>query len=201
MSEEKSADQLTTERKESQKARQRLRRQNQSEEKRNAERARHLHENMSAEQIGQHRNRNIHENMNVEQINEHRNRNIHENMNVEQITRHRARSSTVFFKIYDQEWDYENRCQTCNCLYLKSETNRKVCCNEGEWVSENSYFPQLNPLPQAIRHFALNRINHFGTKCGFYNNLFSMAITGVDNGRKGVGYETMNMTACVKLNG
>ena len=156
---------------------------------------------MNEEQIDQHRDRNIHANMNEEQIDQHRDRNIHENMNEEQINQHRARSSTVAFKKYDQEWDYQNCCPACNCLYLKSETNRKVCCNNGEWLDEKSYFPYLNPLPQAIRHCALNRIEHFGTKSGFYNNLFSMAVTGVDNGRKGVGYETMNMKACVKLNG
>ena len=85
----------------------------------------------------------------------------------EQINQHRTRSSlsSVFFKKYDQEWDYENRCQACNCLYLKSETNRKVCCNGGEWLSLESYFPYLNPLPEAIKHLAVNEINRFGCCC------------------------------------
>jgi hypothetical protein len=63
------------------------------------------------------------------------------------------------------------------------------------------YFPELEQLPDAIRDLSIANANHFTTRSGFYNNLFSTAVTGVDNGRPGVGYEEFNMQAAVKLNG
>lgn len=52
----------------------------------------------------------------------------------------------------------------------------------GTWLGEESIFPYLQPLPDAINFLAVNRINHFAKNCGYYNNLFSIVITGVDNG-------------------
>jgi hypothetical protein len=62
-------------------------------------------------------------------------------------------------------------------------------------------FPALEPLPYYIRGLCLNRLPHFSPKCAFYKNMMCVAITGVDNGRPGVGFETMNMSANVKMNG
>jgi hypothetical protein len=108
-------------------------------------------------------------------------------------------------KPYAQEWDYENPCSYCNCIWLKSELTRNLCCHAGKWcdisnISEG-YFPQLEPLPDAIKHIAINECEYFTTKSAFYNGLFCSVITGVDNGRDGVGYERFNMTSCIALNG
>ena len=101
----------------------------------------------------------------------------------------------------DQEWDYENLCPYCGCLWLKSNKHRKLCCNNGAFVDVFSGFPALNPLPPDLRRVACERINHFSSKSAIYNNLFSIAVTSVDNGREGVGFETFNMPASVKVNG
>jgi len=45
------------------------------------------------------------------------------------------------------EWDYEHPCPNCGCIYLKLEKNRKICCNNGQYLIANSTFPKINPLP------------------------------------------------------
>ena len=120
---------------------------------------------------------------------------------VHNADRLRNRLRTEVKRSVMQEWDYSNKCQYCKCLYLKSEKSRKMCCKEGAWIGINSPFPKLQPLPDAIRFCALERMEHFASRSSFYNGLYSLVITGVDNGREGVGFENMNMESCVKLNG
>jgi hypothetical protein len=108
-------------------------------------------------------------------------------------------------KIYDQQWDYDRPCQYCKCIWLKSEKTRNLCCHGGKWsdvvnVSEDT-FSQLEPLPDELKEIAVSQCEYFSTKSAFYNGLFSSVITGVDNGREGVGYERFNMSASVTVNG
>ena len=76
-----------------------------------------------------------------------------------------------------------------------------MCCKEGAWYGDGSSFPMLEPLPDVIKNYAFQRMQHFAPRSSFYNGLYSLVITGVDNGREGVGFEPMNMDSCVKLNG
>ena len=62
-------------------------------------------------------------------------------------------------------------------------------------------FPTLQNLPPILREVVTTKTKFFTTPSAYYNNLYSVGITGVDNGRPGHGYEVMNMDACVKLNG
>jgi hypothetical protein len=112
-----------------------------------------------------------------------------------------------------QKWDYDHPCSHCGCVWLESDLKgaRRLCCQEGLWARPDmvgddetcsqGHFPQLEPFPPAIRDISISRANHFTTRSGFYNNLFSTTVTGVDNGRAGHGYEVFNMQAAVKLNG
>jgi len=112
-----------------------------------------------------------------------------------------------------QKWDYAHPCTHCGCVWLESDTKsaRRLCCQEGRWARpdmigdlaacSDGHFPQLDQLPHSIENLAIDKANHFTTRSGFYNNLFSTAVTGVDNGRPGHGYEVFNMQAAVKLNG
>ena len=120
---------------------------------------------------------------------------------VQDTDRLRARVRAEGKRSIDQEWDYSNKCQYCNCLYLKSEKSRKMWCKEGSWFGMDSPFPMLRPLPDLIKHYAVQRMEHFASRSSFYNGLYSLVITGVDNGREGAGFEPMNMESCVKLNG
>jgi hypothetical protein len=110
-----------------------------------------------------------------------------------------------------QEWDLENRCHYCNALWLYADSanSRKSCCKEGKWCIYNNGvnevspygFPALKPLPPNLKRIAVDKCQFFSKPSAFYNNLFSFGVTGVDNGRPGVGYENINMDSCVKLNG
>ena len=55
-----------------------------------------------------------------------------------------------------QEWDYDNPCEHCYCLFLKSEPKsfRKYCCHNGDYLYGESEFPRLNQLP----HFLVNEL-------------------------------------------
>jgi hypothetical protein len=108
------------------------------------------------------------------------------------------RSRNNFLKI-QQTWDYEKPCEHCGCVYLKSARYRQLCCNHGQFL--HVPFPQTQPLPQYLKHLMLERTEHFTTRSSYYNNLFCIVITGVDNGRPGVGFERFNMPASVTLNG
>ena len=110
-----------------------------------------------------------------------------------------------------QEWDIENKCRYCDALWLFADNanSRKSCCKEGKWCIYNNGenelspdgFPALKPLPPNLKRIAVEKCQFFSKPSAFYNNLFSFGVTGVDNGRPGVGYENMNMDSCVKLNG
>jgi len=100
-----------------------------------------------------------------------------------------------------QTWDYEKPCPFCGCIWLKSEKTRNMCCKGGTWIGPESNYPILQPLPDFIRNIALTRIEHMSRRSAFYNGIFSICITGVDNGRSGVGFEQRNMLSAVVLNG
>ena len=160
---------------------------------------------MTPAQNDRQRERHLHDNMQPMQVERHQQRNLIVNMTPAQIENQRQRSRTHRrgFVSMLQEWDYDNLCPHCDALYLKSDikSSRNICCHGGKWVGPDSSFPKLEPLPYNLRFLSIERVNHFSTKCAFYNGLFCVAITGVDNGRQGVGFEKMNMTACVKMNG
>ena len=175
------------------------------------ERARHRVENLPEQRVveerARHRVANLPEHRLVEVRDadraRHRVANLPEQRVVEvrNADRSRARVRAEVKRSGDQEWDYLNLCQYCKCLYLKSEKSRKMCCRDGTWFGINSPFPKLEPLPDVIRFYAFERREHFASRSSFYNGLYSLVITGVDNGREGVGFEQMNMESCVKLNG
>ena len=150
-----------------------------------------------------HRVVNLPEHRVVQERARHRVENLPEHRLVEERDAHRSRARVraEVKRSGDQEWDYLNLCQYCKCLYLKSEKSRKMCCRDGTWFGINSPFPKLEPLPDVIRFYAFERREHFASRSSFYNGLYSLVITGVDNGREGVGFEQMNMESCVKLNG
>jgi hypothetical protein len=156
---------------------------------------------MSEEQIQEHRLRNLHESMSEEQIQEHRLRNRHESMPEEQIQQHRMRDKR--FKAIEQKWKDENSgCKFCNCVHLQgaSISQRKLCCQNGKLTTDEQY-PKLFQLPLYLRHLILERTQHFSSRSSYYNNIFSIAVTGYDNGRQGVGCESINGPSSVKMNG
>jgi hypothetical protein len=146
--------------------------------------------------------------MSEEQINQHRISNRYSYMTDEQLNRRK-------YKSIQQFWDYGNPCKFCDCIYLTSEKTRTLCCNDGKWLYESGRnktlwnlemrnsksFTQWIELPEDIKSMAINNCTHFTQKSAFYNNMFSVATTGVDNGRNNSKYEQMNMVSCVKLNG
>jgi hypothetical protein len=91
---------------------------------------------------------------------------------------------------------------SCGALHLvgDSKSDRRKCCSFGRYLSAESCYPKLLPLPNEIRNIAINRIRHFNKNCAYYNNILSIACIGVDNGRGG-GFEKINGESCVKLNG
>ena len=177
---------------------------NMSQEDIHSDRQRHLQINMTPDNIHGHRQRNVHDHMTQTEIDNHRIRNRNVNMTEEQNKAHRQRPK---FKKMEQEWDYNNPCEFCKCLYLKSEDkqSRKGCCKDGKWaINHENYdgiFPKLGPLPPKLKEIITTKCQWFSSTSAYYNNLFCIAVTGVDNGREGIGYEQMNMNACVKLNG
>jgi hypothetical protein len=147
-----------------------------------------------------------------EQNERHRIRNLAGNLSLDQLDR-RAQADQMRqnqFKPMAQEWDYDNPCSFCQAVWLKSDSTdcRKACCKEGLWktyenqdADTNDYgFPAMKLTPPVLKGILTEKSNFFTTQSAYYNNLFSIGITGVDNGRQ-VGYEVMNMDACVKLNG
>ena len=84
---------------------------------------------------------------------------------------------------------------------LKSEKNRKICCNNGQFFSSVSVFPKLNPLPPEIKFFCTQRTPHFSRNSVSYNNILALGATGIDNGTdKGV-WEVRFGDSCVTLHG
>jgi hypothetical protein len=68
-------------------------------------------------------------------------------------------------------------------------------------LEEDSDFPKLFPLPLYLRSLILNYTEHLSPKSSYYNNVFSIAATGYDNGQDGVGCERINGPAALKMNG
>ena len=127
------------------------------------------------------------------------------NMSIERHNKKKIsdRLQNKLFRATDQEWDWNHPCIYCGCIFLTTEHKewRKHCCQNGQWKTEESGYPLLEPLPDVIRNLCENETAHFSSRSNLYNNLLSFSITGVDNGREGVGYEVFNMNASVKLNG
>ena len=162
------------------------------------DRLRHLHENMTPDQIENDRLRHLHENMTPDQIGRHIERNTYPGMTSEQIERHQQR---VVFKTVKQEWNYERPCDYCSCIHLKSASisQRKMCCQEGKFIHSETY-PRLFELPMFLKELVLNRTEHISSRSSFYNNMFSIAVTGYDNGRDN-GCERINGPSSLKMNG
>jgi hypothetical protein len=98
-------------------------------------------------------------------------------------------------------WDFQNPCRHCGYVYLTCEdcNVRQQCCSSGKYMRNDSV-PKLLPLPPALEHLALHRIEHMGPKSSYYNNILSMGVTGIDNG-KGGGWESIRGAHAIKLNG
>jgi len=120
-------------------------------------------------------------------------------MSEEQIGR---RQNRVSFKLIAQTWDYENSCSFCGCIFLSSASSsqRKLCCQLGKFMDSPEY-PKLFELPMILKALALERIEHFSSRSSYYNNIFSIAVTGYDNGRPNVGCEQINGPGSLKMNG
>jgi len=161
-------------------------------------RERNTYASMTQEQIERHREQNTYASMTQEQIESHRERNTYARMTPEQIERHRQR---VVFKTVKQEWNYERPCDYCACIHLKSAnpSQRKMCCQSGKFIFSESY-PKLFELPVYLKELILNRTEHLSSRSSYYNNMFSIAVTGYDNGRD-IGCEQINGPSSLKMNG
>ena len=110
-------------------------------------------------------------------------------------------SNSYHYNSIKVEWDYDNPCIYCGCHYLMSEKNRKICCNNGIFLTINSTFPKLNPLPPYIKFLCTERISHFSRNSVSYNNILALGATGVDNGTADRGWEYRFKDSCVTLHG
>jgi hypothetical protein len=109
---------------------------------------------------------------------------------------------SISFKSVQQKWNYENPCTFCGCIHLTCATalQKKLCCQSGDYLTNPNY-PKLFELPLFLKNLMLLRTEHLSTKSSYYNNMFSIAVTGYDNGRKGVGCEQINGPSALKING
>jgi len=98
-------------------------------------------------------------------------------------------------------WDYDNKCEHCGCLYLTNEKNRKICCNNGDFINSSTSFPKLKPLPPQLKNLILSRLQHFGRNSVSYNNILCLGATGVDNWSSNNGWEYRHGDYCVTLHG
>jgi len=99
------------------------------------------------------------------------------------------------------EWDYDHPCQYCNCLYLKIEKNRNICCNNGAFLSDVTSYPKLLPLPPRLRFLCVDRCPHFSRNSISYNNILALGATGIENGSEKNGWELRFGDHCVTLHG
>jgi energy-coupling factor transporter ATP-binding protein EcfA2 len=108
------------------------------------------------------------------------------------------------FQKIAQQWDFEQPCQYCGKVYLKSvrKPQRKTCCINGEATIANGVngFPQLDPLPDIFVNKLRNMTHHYSSNSAYYNNILSIASTGIDNGRTH-RFEQIAGDSAVKLNG
>ena len=120
----------------------------------------------------------------------------------------RTRDHRVSWQPVAQEWDFEHACDHCGCIWLKSavKLQRRKCCLNGKAIvkdnnkSPPSVMPELYILPDILSCLILERGKHFGINSAKYNNILSIAATGVENGRGG-GFEQVLGDSCVKVNG
>lgn len=107
-----------------------------------------------------------------------------------------------FKKKVQQEWDFDNPCQHCQCVYLKSVIlkDRKMCCMNGYVTNLYLPYPRLEALPHEFASKLIEDPAHWSEFSAYYNNILNIASTGVENGRTN-RYEQFNMDASVKLNG
>ena len=105
----------------------------------------------------------------------------------------RGTARPVRFKTVSQEWDINNRCPYCNCLFLQSESIqfRKKCCGQGSFINDTSC-PQLNALPQPIADLLLNNMEHMSLLSAYYNKMLSIVCVGAENNTGGNAYQRFN---------
>ena len=108
----------------------------------------------------------------------------------------------ISFKSIPQMWNDNNPCIHCSCVHLVSASisQKKLCCNGGLFLT-NPKYPKLFELPQFLKNLILNRTEHLSSRSSYYNNIFSIAVTGYDNGKEGVGTEQINGPSALKING
>jgi hypothetical protein len=97
-----------------------------------------------------------------------------------------------------QEWDDSSPCKHCGFVYLKSNRSRSICCQNGQCIS--TQYPVLRPLPEVLKQAVLSDMVHWSDKSTYYNNIFSMAATKVDNGIDGRFSHGLG-NSCVKIQG
>jgi hypothetical protein len=68
-------------------------------------------------------------------------------------------------------------------------------------LQKNNDYPKLYPLPLSLNKYVTNGHIDFARKSTYYNNRFALLSVGVDNGRKGVGFEKIIGDHSLKLNG
>ena len=133
-------------------------------------------------------------------------RNYHQsaqNITEEQRTyRNNYRRQQTHFKKVSHSWNYESPCVHCSCIHLESASasQRKLCCRNGDFLT-NIKYPKLFELPIFLKRLMLDRTEHLSSRSSFYNNIFSIAVTGYENGRDGVGCEQINGPSSLKING
>jgi hypothetical protein len=52
------------------------------------------------------------------------------------------------------------------------------CCHHGAYLQEDSEYPKLNVLPEALKWLCLMRGEHFGKLSAKYNKILSIGSTG-----------------------
>ena len=93
------------------------------------------------------------------------------------VLRHRDRGN----KVVAQEWDIDNPCGYCGCVFLKSESahfRKKCCCNASV---DSNYWPKLLPIPLELRNVLLDNIEHMSQYSAYYNKMLSVVSVGADN--------------------
>ena len=91
--------------------------------------------------------------------------------------RHRERGN----KVVAQEWDIDNPCGYCGCVFLTSESGhfrKKCCCNASV---DSNYWPKLLPIPLELRNVLLDNIEHMSQYSAYYNKMLSVVSVGADN--------------------
>ena len=103
------------------------------------------------------------------------------------------------YELIAVEWDDNNPCKHCGYVSLKGVQTASVCCGNGKGVSVA--FPQLRPMPTEFKTKLLSDVEHTTKASCYYNNVFSLAATAIENGKTGEGWERINGPHAVKLHG